>query len=180
MTGASSMAVVSFVNYKSQFYKVSHDYLLLKACILCLFLSRTVECVLWCEKYLRLARLTLPYFESSVLHLVLSGLAVLDLKVTVLFLIQINHQPDTTVFQFIILTFIYSSTCFGGSSAHYQELNDCTSSLWFCIRIMVIVVLCSWSGLLKHLYHHDTKVTPAAATAVIELLLMGGRTPETC
>jgi hypothetical protein len=28
-------------------------------------------------------------------------------------------------------------------------------------------------------YHHDTKVKPEAATAVIELL-MGGKTPETC
>ena len=27
--------------------------------------------------------------------------------------IQINHQPDPTIFQFIILTFNYSSTCFG-------------------------------------------------------------------
>jgi hypothetical protein len=26
---------------------------------------------------------------------------------------EINHQPDATVFQFIILTFVYSSTCFG-------------------------------------------------------------------
>jgi len=31
----------------------------------------------------------------------------------VLHLIQINHQPDATIFQFIILTFVYSSTCFG-------------------------------------------------------------------
>ena len=29
-------------------------------------------------------------------------------------------------------------------------------------------------------YHHDTKVKPEAATAVVELLMMGGRTPETC
>jgi len=29
-------------------------------------------------------------------------------------------------------------------------------------------------------YHHDTRVKPGAATAVIELLMMGGRTPETC
>jgi hypothetical protein len=36
--------------------------------------------------------------------------------------IQINHQPDATNFQFIILNFIYSSTCFGRSPAHYQEL----------------------------------------------------------
>jgi hypothetical protein len=29
-------------------------------------------------------------------------------------------------------------------------------------------------------YHHDTKVKPKAATAVIELLMIGGKTPETC
>jgi hypothetical protein len=29
-------------------------------------------------------------------------------------------------------------------------------------------------------YHHDTKVKPEAATTVAELLMMGGRTPETC
>jgi len=29
--------------------------------------------------------------------------------------IQINHQPDAKIFQFIILTFIYSSKCFGRS-----------------------------------------------------------------
>jgi hypothetical protein len=62
----------------------------------------------------------------------------------VLHLIQINHQHDAPVFQFIILTFVYSSTCFG---------HDC---------------------------HYDTKVKPEAATAVIELLIMGGKTPETC
>jgi len=89
--------------------------------------------------------------------------------------IQINHQQDATVFQFIILTFMYSSTCFGRPHAHHQELNDCSSSLWFYLRIVVTAVLCSWSG-----YHHDTKVKPEAATAVIELLIMGGRTPETC
>jgi hypothetical protein len=33
--------------------------------------------------------------------------------------IQINHQPDATVFQFIILTFVYSSTCVGRFPAHY-------------------------------------------------------------
>ena len=27
-------------------------------------------------------------------------------------------------FQFIILTFVYSSTCFGSFPAHHQELND--------------------------------------------------------
>jgi len=97
--------------------------------------------------------------------------------------IQINHQPDAKIFQFIFPTFIYNSTCFGPSPAHHQELNDCSSSLWFYLRIVMTVVLCSWWGRARpraqHGCHHDTKVNPEAATAVIELLMMGGRTPET-
>ena len=42
---------------------------------------------------------------------------------------------------FIILTFIYSSTCFGRPHAHHQELNNCSSSLWFYLRSVVIAVL---------------------------------------
>ena len=99
--------------------------------------------------------------------------------------IQINHQLDATIFQFIILMFVYSSTCFGGFLTHHQELNDCSGSLWFYLRIVVTAVLCSWSGQLalprtQHDCHHDTKVKPEAAIAVIELLMMGGKTPETC
>jgi hypothetical protein len=60
--------------------------------------------------------------------------------------IQINHKPDATIFQFIILTFVYSSTCFGCFPGHYQKLNDCSGSLWFYLGKMVITVLCSWSG----------------------------------
>ena len=58
--------------------------------------------------------------------------------------IQINHQPDTTIFQFIILT---------GRPARPRTRHDS---------------------------HQDTKVKPEAANAVIELLMMGGETPETC
>jgi len=61
--------------------------------------------------------------------------------------IQINHQPDAIIFQFIILTFVYSRP------ARPRTQHD---------------------------YHHDTKVNPEAASAVIELLMMGGKTPETC
>jgi hypothetical protein len=98
----------------------------------------------------------------------------------VLYLIQINHQPDATILQFIILTFIYSSTCFARFPAHHQELNDCSGSLWFYLHILVKVVLCSWSGRpdtpqTQHDYHHDTKVKPEAATAFIELLMTGGK-----
>ena len=93
--------------------------------------------------------------------------------------IQINQQPDATIFQFIILTFIYSSTCLGRFPAHHQELNDYSGSLWFFLHIVVTFVLCSWSGRTQHDCHHDKKVKPEAATAVIELLMMGGKTPET-
>jgi hypothetical protein len=90
--------------------------------------------------------------------------------------VQINHQPDATVFQFIILTFVYSSTCFGRFPAYHQELSG---SLWFYLRIVVTVVL-SARPRIQHDYHHDTMVKPEATTAVIELLMMGGETPETC
>ena len=103
----------------------------------------------------------------------------------VLHLIQINHQPDATIFQFIILTLVYSSPCFRRFPAHHQELNDCSGSLWFYLRIVVILVLCSWSGRparpqTQHDCHRDMKVNPEAATAVIEFLMMGGKRPETC
>jgi hypothetical protein len=52
-----------------------------------------------------------------------------DFRKNIEITIQINHQPDATIFQFIILTFIYSSTSFGRFPAHHQELNDCSGSL---------------------------------------------------
>jgi hypothetical protein len=54
--------------------------------------------------------------------------------------IQLNHQPDATIFQFIILTFVYSSTCFGRFAVHHQELNYCSGNLWFN-RFSVVIVL---------------------------------------
>ena len=75
-----------------------------------------------------------------------SALQLLSWQTTELGTIQINHQPFATIFQFIILTFIYSSTCFGRFLAHHQGLNDCSSSPWFYLRIVVTVVLRLWSG----------------------------------
>jgi hypothetical protein len=60
--------------------------------------------------------------------------------------IQINHQPDATIFQIIILTFVYSSTCFGRFPVRHQELDDCSGSIFFYLHIVVTVVLCSCSG----------------------------------
>jgi hypothetical protein len=79
--------------------------------------------------------------------------------------IQINHQPDATIFQLIILTFVYSLTCFGRFSAHHQELNDSSDR--------------PAQPQTQHDYQHDTVVKPEAANAVIELLMMGGNTPDT-
>ena len=58
--------------------------------------------------------------------------------------IQINHKPDATIFQFTVLTFVYSSTCFGRFPAHHQELNDCSGSLWFYLCIVVTYQLRSY------------------------------------
>jgi hypothetical protein len=86
--------------------------------------------------------------------------------------VQINHQPDATIFQFIILTFIYSSTCFGRFPAHHQELNDCSSSsLWFYLRIVLIAVLCSWSGRPAGYYlrTHSSKGRPSICSTAFHL-----------
>jgi hypothetical protein len=86
----------------------------------------------------------------------------------VLHLIQINHQPVATIFQFIILTFVYSLT---------YLLSYCGDS-----RAVLVVGPAGRPARprTQHDYHHDMKVKPEAATAVIELLMMGGKTPETC
>jgi len=72
----------------------------------------------------------------------------------------------------------------GCHPAHHQELNTCSSSLWFYRCSVVVAVLLVVIGPARprkqHGYHHDTKVKPEAATAVIELLMMGGRSLETC
>jgi hypothetical protein len=100
--------------------------------------------------------------------------------------IQINHQPHALFFHFIILTFVYSSTCFGlfppiiRSSMTAVAASGFTFVSWWqscCVR--------GRAGRkarprTQHNCQHDTKVKPEAATAVIELLMMGGKTPETC
>jgi hypothetical protein len=99
--------------------------------------------------------------------------------------IQINHQPETTTFQFIILKFVYISTCFGRFPAHHQELNDCSGSLWFYLRIVVsrAVFVVGPAGPTTNTPRLSPRYEgkkPKAATAVIELLMTGGKTPETC
>jgi len=64
------------------------------------------------------------------------------------------------------------STCFGRPHAHHQELNNCSA------------VGRGRYGRpdhdQQHCYNHAPTVKPEAATAVVELLMMDVRTPETC
>jgi len=75
---------------------------------------------------------------------------------------------------------MYSSTCFGRPHAHHQELNNCSSSVWFYRWSVMVAVLLVVVGQILHCYHHAPTVKPDAATAVVELVMMGVRTPETC
>ena len=72
---------------------------------------------------------------------------------------------------------MYSSTCFGRPHAHYQELNNCSSSIWF---LPLERGGNSAVGRGRAGYNHAPTVKPEAATTVVELLVMGVRTPETC
>ena len=90
------------------------------------------------------------------------------------------NQPDTANSEGYYLSFKYSSTCCGRPHAHHQELNNCSSSLWFYLRSVVIALLDRPDHDQQHCYHHAPKVKPEAATAVVELLMMGVGTPETC
>jgi len=97
--------------------------------------------------------------------------------------IQINHQPDATISPVFYLTFTYSSTCFGSPHAHHQELNKCSSSLWF-YRWSVGGCSVVGRGRADHdqqqCYRYAPTVKPETATAVVELLMIGVRKPETC
>jgi hypothetical protein len=86
------------------------------------------------------------FFFSCIIHILQDVLKCKVWKSVYHRTIQINHPPDAKIFQFIILMFVYSSTCFGRFPAHHQELTDCSGSLWFYIRIVVTVVLCLWLG----------------------------------
>jgi hypothetical protein len=82
---------------------------------------------------------------------------------------------------------MYSSTCFGRTNAHHQELNNYSSSLWFYGWSVVLAVLLVVVGPAdnrpdhdqQHCYHYAPTIKPEAATAVTDLLMMGVRTPET-
>jgi len=56
------------------------------------------------------------------------------------------NQLDATTSQVYYLTFMYSLTCFRCPHAHHQELNNCSSSLWFYHWSVVVAVLLVVAG----------------------------------
>jgi hypothetical protein len=62
---------------------------------------------------------------------------------------------------------MYSSTCFGRSHAHHQELNNYSNSLLFYRWSVVVAVLLLVVGPAdheqQHCYHHTPTVKPEAA-----------------
>jgi len=83
--------------------------------------------------------------------------------------------------QVCYLSFESSSTCFGHPHAYHQELNNCSSNLWFYRWNVVVAVLLVVVGHdQQHCYHHAPTIKPEAASVVVELLMMGVRMPETC
>ena len=117
-----------------------------------------------------------------------------NLKLNVLFSVcqSVHHhtfnwinQQDAATAQVYYLPFRYSSTCFGHPHAHHQELQQLQ---W---QPLVLPSERGDSSAVgrgrdgrpdhdqQHCYHHAPTVKPEAATAVVELLMMGVRAPET-
>jgi len=58
--------------------------------------------------------------------------------------------------------------------------DSCPGKIKIHLQIGAVFLVGQARPRTQHNYHHDTKVKPEAATAVIELLMMGGKMPETC
>jgi hypothetical protein len=102
--------------------------------------------------------------------------------------IQINHQPDANNFSVyyrnicLQLNMFRAFSC-PSSGAQWLQWQPLILPLYHGNRRVVFMVGPAGRPARPRTQHdcqHDTKVIPEAATAVIELLMMGGKTPETC
>jgi len=95
-------------------------------------------------------------------------------------LIKINHQPDATISPvyhpdvYLQLNMFRASRPTSG--AQLQQQPPVSPSHRGDSRAVVR----GQDHKQHHCYHHNTKAKPEAATAVVELLMTGVRTPETC
>ena len=78
------------------------------------------------------------------------------------------NQQDAPLYN--ILYYCQCPICFGGFSAHHQELKNFTHSIWYVPGLFAATA----SGSSKQAWH-----IPDAVCKVLELLMMGGETPET-
>ena len=77
---------------------------------------------------------------------------------------------------FLWMCLVIPSFCHFASSIFLMT----TGYLCYLLVLLVVVGPARPEHGQKHCYHHAPKVRPEAATAVVELLMMGVRTPKTC
>jgi hypothetical protein len=91
------------------------------------------------------------------------------------------NQPDAAISQVYHLSFKYSSTCFAHHHAHQQELINCLRVCrWNVVVAVSLVVVGPDRTRPTTLLPPRSNGKPEAATAVVELLMMGLMMPETC
>jgi len=126
-------------------------------------------CVVVCD--LETSRMGAPYIYD------ISRLRVKVCKSVHHHTIQINYEPYATISP-VYYPDVYSQlNMFRASSrpsSGAQQLQQ--QPLVYRWNVVVAVLLV----VVRHCYHHAPKVKPEAATAVVELLMMDVRTPETC
>ena len=123
-----------------------------------------------CTIFLRIISLPLRFFDEKVTYK----------YVSIFSTIQINQPTRCNNLSSSLLDVYVQLNMFRASSAHRQELNNCSSILWFyrwSVVIAVLLVVVGPTGRPDH--DHAPTVKPEAATAVVELLTMDVRTPET-
>ena len=102
----------------------------------------------------------------------------------ILYGFQINHQLDATISPVYYPEVFTTQRVSGVLTPIIRSSTTAVAASGFTF-VSWWQPCCSWSGRparprTKSYCHHDTKVKPEAATAVIELLVMGGKTSETC
>ena len=100
--------------------------------------------------------------------------------------IQMNQQLDATISPvyypdvYLQLNMFRVSSCPSSGAQHLQQQPLVLPSYRGDSRAVVRRRAGRPDDEQQHCYHHDTKVKPEAITAVVKLLMMGVRTPETC